>query len=159
MCTRSIAAATAVLSTVLLAACAGQSEASGLPSSPPGGAVTAPTTPPSRTPWTASPLSPPDRIGPPPAPPPSAPSSPPASPPGKVPRELTATGTVVEGVEAGCLLLRTATADYLLVVPRDVDGSLIRAGARLTVSGHSQPDILSHCQQGEPFVVSHVEPA
>lgn len=62
------------------------------------------------------------------------------------------TGTVTSGVEPGCLLL----GEYLLVGgPRDV----IKAGAKLTVTGRAQPDLMTTCQQGTPFVVETAKPA
>jgi hypothetical protein len=65
---------------------------------------------------------------------------------------MTLTGTVVPGVEAGCLLLD----GYLLLGgPREV----IHAGARVTVTGHVRPDVLTICQQGTPFVVETAHPA
>ena len=73
--------------------------------------------------------------------------------------EMTISGQVVEGVEAGCLLLDTGTAEYLLVVPGRVDRSAVRAGARLVVRGRVEPSLVSYCQQGTPFLVSEVRPA
>ncbi|WBB77455.1 hypothetical protein O7606_14280 [Micromonospora sp. WMMD882] len=62
------------------------------------------------------------------------------------------TGTVTSGVEPGCLLL----GEYLLVGgPRDV----IKAGAKLTVTGKAQPDLMTTCQQGTPFLVETAKPA
>jgi hypothetical protein len=68
--------------------------------------------------------------------------------------ELSLTGDVVEGVEAGCRLLRTPSGDYLLVVRPEVDGPLLRPGNRVTVRGRLEPELLSYCQQGTPFVVT-----
>ena len=75
--------------------------------------------------------------------------------PGKSPRPdrtapppgvLTLTGTVSSGVEPGCLLLDS----YLLLGgPADV----LKPGARVTVTGQAQPDLMTTCQQGTPFVV------
>jgi hypothetical protein len=39
--------------------------------------------------------------------------------------------------------------------PRDV----LKPGARVTVTGHSQPDLMTTCQQGTPFVVDTAKPA
>jgi hypothetical protein len=75
------------------------------------------------------------------------------------PAETTITGRVVEGVEAGCLLLDTGAGEYLLVIPHHVGRSAVRAGARLVVRGRVDPGIVSYCQQGTPFVVSDVRPA
>lgn len=68
--------------------------------------------------------------------------------PGKSPAASsgTITGTVTAGVEPGCLLI----GEYLLVGgPRDV----IKAGTTLTVTGRPQPDLMTTCQQGTPFLV------
>src|SRR4029450_650682 len=58
--------------------------------------------------------------------PPLTPFNPPAA--GKVP----VTGTVVEGVEGGCLLLEGGGTRYLLV---GGDRSQLRSGARVAVTG------------------------
>ncbi|WDZ86856.1 hypothetical protein [Micromonospora cathayae] len=80
---------------------------------------------------------------------------PPGGPGGKAspaPGGAVITGTVTSGVEPGCLLL----GEYLLVGgPRDV----IKAGAKLTVSGKVQPDLMTTCQQGTPFLVDSAKPA
>lgn len=65
--------------------------------------------------------------------------------------ETTVTGTVREGVEAGCILVE----DYLLVgAPASV-----AVGQRVTVTGRTDPNIVTTCQQGTPLVVSSVKPA
>jgi hypothetical protein len=70
---------------------------------------------------------------------------------------LTATGTVREGVEAGCLLLEADQGgSYLLV---GGDRGALRAGARVQVTGRLARDLLSTCQQGEPLVVGSIRPA
>lgn len=93
-----------------------------------------------------------------PAPGPSIPSppgvpSPPAPPPPSVPTGATLTGEVVTGVEAGCLLLRTGTGDYLLLGEAADD---LGAGQTVTVRGQIRPDLMTTCQQGTPFEVSEV---
>lgn len=65
----------------------------------------------------------------------------------------TLTGTVVPGVESGCLLLSTAQGAYLLV---GGDRAVLRAGATVTVQGRPDPTLLTTCQQGVPFVVASV---
>jgi hypothetical protein len=56
------------------------------------------------------------------------------------------------GVEPGCLLLQ----GYLLLGgPRE----LLRDGAQVKVTGRVQPDLVTTCQQGTPFVVEAAEPA
>ncbi|MEU4569682.1 hypothetical protein [Micromonospora sp. NPDC023956] len=91
-----------------------------------------------------------------------SPGTPPAVPPteGKpggpsasaAPGGATITGTVTSGVEPGCLLL----GEYLLVGgPRD----MIKSGAKITVTGRVQADLMTTCQQGTPFLVDRVNPA
>ena len=76
----------------------------------------------------------------------------PGGTPGSKPGRLTLTGTVRPGVEADCLLLQ----GYLLVGgPRD----LLHGGGRVKVTGRVQPDLMTTCQQGTPFVVEAAEPA
>src|SRR5687767_2522455 len=50
------------------------------------------------------------------------------------------TGVVREGVESGCLLLD----GYLLV---GGDPAVVRAGARVTVTGRVEADLMTTCQQ------------
>lgn len=63
----------------------------------------------------------------------------------------TLSGTVVAGVEPNCLLLDR----YLLV---GGDRSVLKAGAKVTVTGRARPDLLTTCQQGTPFQVETVRP-
>lgn len=63
------------------------------------------------------------------------------------------TGTVVDGVEHGCLLLQTDEGAYLLV---GGNPDQLRVGARVTVQGSTDPGLLTTCQQGVPFRVSSV---
>ncbi|MEU4367982.1 hypothetical protein ACIBBG_10905 [Micromonospora chersina] len=68
----------------------------------------------------------------------------PSKPPG--PGATTLTGTIRAGVEPNCLLID----DHLLIGgPRDV----LTPGARVEVTGHSEPGMMTTCQQGTPFVV------
>jgi len=62
----------------------------------------------------------------------------------------TLTGVVTAGVEHGCLLLD----DYLLV---GGDRTVIRVGARVTVTGKVVPDLVTTCQQGIPLVVASAQ--
>jgi hypothetical protein len=62
----------------------------------------------------------------------------------------TLTGIVAAGVERQCLLL----GEYLLV---GGDRTVIRAGARLAVTGRVASDLVTTCQQGTPFVVISVQ--
>jgi len=69
---------------------------------------------------------------------------------GKAAAGQSISGTVVEGVEAGCLLLSTPDGDYLLL---GGDRSVVRAGATLTVRGRADRSVMTTCQQGVPFKV------
>jgi hypothetical protein len=71
---------------------------------------------------------------------------------GKTSGPMTLTGTVTAGVEPNCLLLD----GYLLVGgPREH----LRSGARVTVTGRVQADLMTTCQQGTPLVVETAQPA
>ncbi|WP_089010335.1 hypothetical protein [Micromonospora viridifaciens] len=90
-----------------------------------------------------------------PSPDPSVTPSDPTAPTGPAPTSpgaVTLTGTVQAGVEPGCLLL---DGNLLVGGPRDA----LKAGAHVTVTGHPQPDLMTTCQQGTPFVVESVRPA
>jgi hypothetical protein len=67
--------------------------------------------------------------------------------------EVTLTGTVEEGVESGCMLLRTQQGLYLLI---GGDRQMIARGGKLVVRGKAQPDLMTTCQQGTPFQVTEV---
>jgi hypothetical protein len=68
---------------------------------------------------------------------------------------VTVSGTVTEGVEPGCLLLKaTDGGQYLLVGGERAE---LRPGRRLAVSGRVDRGLLSTCQQGEPLVVASIE--
>ncbi len=66
-------------------------------------------------------------------------------------RAETLTGVVTSGVEPNCLLIN----GFLLI---GGDRALIKAGARLTVTGHVDRDVATTCQQGTPFVVTGAVP-
>jgi hypothetical protein len=66
------------------------------------------------------------------------------------------TGTVVEGVEPNCLVLRDSTGSHLLVFPDKSLRSVAKVGAKVTAVGRSEPKMMSTCQQGIPFIVSAV---
>lgn len=70
--------------------------------------------------------------------------------------EITVTGSIEEGVEPNCILLKTADKSYLLL---GGDRALIQQGGRLTVRGTPQPDLMTTCQQGEPFRVAEAKRA
>jgi Protein of unknown function (DUF5818) len=126
-----------LVAVALLAACAdpgaGDGEAAG------GGApTTAPETPPT-TPTTTTPAPTPT----------TAPGS-----PGK--SEITATGTLRDGVEPGCVLLQTDQGTKYLLVGGD--RSKLTAGGRVQVTGRLSPDLLSICQEGQPLLVRSIKP-
>jgi len=65
-------------------------------------------------------------------------------------------GTVQEGVEQGCLVLRTGGRVYLL--DGAGAGELV-AGRAVVVTGVARPELATSCMQGIPFDVETVEPA
>jgi hypothetical protein len=144
---RKIRIAAATLLTCLALAGCGASDAGQDPDEP-GGTVTSPVEPNSPSASTGP--------GDPPVVPPTARpgKSLTPGPPGAVRPSGTVTisGTIVAGVEVGCLLLD----DYLLV---GGDKSLLRSGARVTVTGEVQPDLMTTCQQGTPLLVRSARPA
>ena len=62
----------------------------------------------------------------------------------------TVRGKVAEGVESGCLVLNTGTAQYLLL---GADPAIAVAGAEIEVTGKADPGAMTTCQQGTPFHV------
>jgi hypothetical protein len=68
--------------------------------------------------------------------------------------EVTVTGTVEDGVEHGCVILRTGTTLYQLI---GSDPAVV-AGAQVTVRGRPDPDLLTICQQGTPLHVIEMTP-
>ena len=70
----------------------------------------------------------------------------------------TVSGTVTAGVEPDCLLLGGGTTQYLLVFDDPAIRSAAAVGAKVTVTGRAEPDMLSTCQQGTPFIVTSVQP-
>jgi hypothetical protein len=129
-----------LLAVAVLAACAdtggGDGGAAGAtsPTTTPGTVPTVPTTsPPTTTPQTPT----------------TAPGS-----PGK--GEITATGTLRDGVEPGCVLLQSEQgAVYLLV---GGDRGKLTTGGRVQVTGMLSPDLLSICQEGKPLLVRSIKP-
>ncbi|HEV7708666.1 MAG TPA: hypothetical protein VGP16_10770 [Asanoa sp.] len=59
----------------------------------------------------------------------------------------TLTGTVTTGVESHCLLI-----DGFLLIGGD--RTVVKPGARVTVTGRVDRDVVTTCQQGIPFVVT-----
>jgi hypothetical protein len=73
----------------------------------------------------------------------------------------TISGTVEAGVEPGCLLVQDAKGSHLLVF----DDSAMRTdataavGKKVTLTGRSEPTMMSTCQQGVPFIVTSLTAA
>ncbi|MEO6020860.1 MAG: hypothetical protein ABIP45_11495 [Knoellia sp.] len=68
-------------------------------------------------------------------------------------RLTTLTGHLVEGVESGCIVLQTEDGRSFTLVGRaaqDVVGTV----GELTVRGHLEPEMVSHCMQGPVFVIT-----
>ena len=65
---------------------------------------------------------------------------------------ITVSGTVSDGVEAGCLVLTTDDGTYTLI--GQTRG--LTAGRQVTLRGVPAPDVLTTCQQGTPFRVLEV---
>lgn len=65
------------------------------------------------------------------------------------------TGTVVAGVEPGCLLLETDTERYLLVGER---GNRLEPDEHVTVTGIANPGAPTTCMEGIPLTVTAVHP-
>lgn len=63
---------------------------------------------------------------------------------------VTVRGTVVAGVEAGCLML----GHYLLVISDPADKQVLQPGANVEVTGRPKPTMMTFCQQGTPLIVS-----
>jgi hypothetical protein len=68
----------------------------------------------------------------------------------------TLTGTVAEGVEPSCLILKGDDGHHVLIFDDPGLRSRARIGAQVTVSGHSMPGQATTCQQGVAFVVTAV---
>ncbi|WP_431904241.1 hypothetical protein [Micromonospora carbonacea] len=130
----------ALVTCAALSACGGQGSGDGSPAPSPSGGAAVTDTP------SADPA---DPVAPSGSTPPGRPSLPPKPGGPSVPPGVgatTLTGTVEAGVEPGCRLLD----GYQLVGgPADV----LAAGAKVEVTGRAQPDLLTTCQQGIPFVV------
>ena len=71
------------------------------------------------------------------------------------PNEVVLEGVVQEGVEAGCILLLSQGAQYLLL---GGDPAVLRVGQRVIVRGKAEPGVATTCQQGVPFIVAEVRP-
>jgi hypothetical protein len=63
-------------------------------------------------------------------------------------------GTVAEGVEPNCLLLRGDGKPHLLLFADPALKSKAIVGAKVTVVGTAKPAQMTTCQQGTPFLVT-----
>ena len=83
--------------------------------------------------------------------------SPPSSPSDRG-SPVTVRGTVDDGVEAGCLVLTAdssaAGSEGTLVLVGNTSG--LRAGDTVTLRGSRRDDLMTICQQGQPFWVDEV---
>ena len=70
--------------------------------------------------------------------------------------EVTLEGVVQSGVEAGCRLLLSQGAQYLLL---GGDPNVLTEGRRVVVRGKVQAGVATTCQQGVPFIVADVKVA
>lgn len=74
-----------------------------------------------------------------------------------LPRELIRTaGTVVTGAEPGCLLLDNGLRRYHLVGGAEAG---LEPGQEVTVTGLTDPNTTSTCEQSTPLTIDKVEPA
>src|SRR5690242_14808132 len=71
--------------------------------------------------------------------------------------EMTITGTLQEGVEGNCVLLKTPDRLYQLI---GGDRSKLQGStsAKVTVTGRIATGMMTTCQQGTPFQVIEVRP-
>ena len=61
------------------------------------------------------------------------------------------TGQVEPGVEPRCLILHDGGKTYQLI---GGDPAVVKAGARVRVTGHFAAGVMGYCMQGEPFQVT-----
>lgn len=64
----------------------------------------------------------------------------------------TISGTVTAGVEPGCLLVD----DHLLIFEDEKLKAAAQEGATVTVTGRTEPGMMTTCMQGTPFVVTAI---
>jgi hypothetical protein len=85
--------------------------------------------------------------------PPSGRVSPPPDAGKNTAAEMTITGIPEEGVESGCVVMRSDDKLYLLL---GGDPQLLQSGRTVIVRGRPNPGLMTTCQQGTPFEVSEV---
>lgn len=64
-------------------------------------------------------------------------------------------GTILEGVEPGCLVLRASGVVYLLLGP---GAAGLSPGQTVTVTGVVSTETVTSCMQGTPLLVEQVMP-
>ena len=64
------------------------------------------------------------------------------------------TGVIEAGVEPRCLILRQGTDTFQLI---GGDPAIVKAGARVQVTGHLAVGVMSYCMQGKPFQVTSAQ--
>jgi hypothetical protein len=69
---------------------------------------------------------------------------------------ITITGTPIEGVENGCVVMESSGTLYLLL---GGDRTMLMSGQPVAVTGNPNPGLMTTCQQGTPFQVTAVRPA
>jgi len=69
----------------------------------------------------------------------------------------TITGTVTAGVEPNCLLLTDSAGSHLLIFDDPAMRADAAVGSKVKIVGKAQPNMMSTCQQGVPFIVVSVE--
>jgi hypothetical protein len=130
MRTRHLAALALLCAALLLAGCAQRGSGSAAPSNGAGSASPS-------VPASASPSAP--------VPSGSSPNPPPSG------VALVLTGQVEPGVEPHCLILKDGGHTYELI---GGDPAIVKAGARVRVTGHIAVGVMSYCMQGQPFRVT-----
>ncbi len=139
---------------------AGEPSATVRPTSPSTGPSTGPDGPsPTLTPAPSQPTpepptppaSPPPSVEP-PTPPSVEPPTPPPSKPGTS-GLIRVKGTIGEGVEAGCTILRAPGVSYQLVGTTNMR---LPHDREVTVLGRLRPDMMSYCQQGAILEVKQI---
>jgi hypothetical protein len=70
--------------------------------------------------------------------------------------EMTLTGRVEAGVEAGCMIMQASGQTYLLL---GGNREVVQPGAWITVRGKPNPNLMTTCMQGMPFEISEAHKA
>lgn len=80
----------------------------------------------------------------------------PTGPPAPENEVVRTTGTVVAGVEPGCLVLEVGETRYLLLGGNE---DRLQPGREVTVTGVADPGTPTTCMEGIPLRVTEIEPA